>query len=139
MHHLNLVRDGVRSVKKYVVNLRRIVRIVPNGIALIGRVADYRIELLSHSRCLAFQCGELERLAVLPVIYYAEGDRFLRLLFFGLFGCPVRKHVVEYVEKRRLHWLRLGLLERPQGRLHLGAHLVGGHGVGKAVHLPEVP
>ena len=43
---------------------------------LVWGVPDYRIELLSHSRCLAFQCGELERLAVLPVIYYAEGEPF---------------------------------------------------------------
>lgn len=102
-------------------------------------ITDYRIELLSHNYCLTFQCGELEGLAVLPVVYHAEGNRFPWLLFFGLFGCLVGEYVIEQVEKRRLHRLRLGLLERPQGRLHLGAHLVGGHGVCEAVHLPEVP
>ena len=106
---------------------------------LVGRVSNHRIELLSHSCCLTFQCGELEGLAVLPVVYHTEGNCFSRLLFFGLFGCLAGEHIVEQVKKRRLHRLRLRLLERPQGRLHLGAHLVGGHGIGEAVHLPEVP
>ena len=106
---------------------------------LVRRIADYRIELLSHSCCLTFQCGELEGLAVLPVVYHTEGNCFSRFLFFGLFGCLVGEYDIEQVEKRRLYRFRLGFLERPQGRFHLGAHLVGGHGVGEAVHLPEVP
>lgn len=137
-NELHFVRYLECSIHKYMVYGRRKGLIaVPLG--LIWWITNHRIELLSHSCCLAFQCGELEGLAVLPVVYHTEGNRLLRLLFLGFFGCFVGEYVVEQVEKRRLYRFRLRLLERPQGRLHLSAHFVGGHGVGEAVHLPEVP
>ena len=97
---------------------------------LVGRVTDYREELLFHSCCLAFQYGELKGFAVLPVVYHAQGDRFLRLLIFGF----TEKRTIEQGRLRRLC-----LLNRSESRNHIHIHLVSGHSVGKAVHLPEVP
>ena len=135
---LHFARYFECSIHEFMVYGRR-EGLITISLGLIWGIADYRVELLFHIDRLTFQYSKFKGLAVLPVVYHAEGNRFLRLLFLVLFGCLIREHVVKQVEKRRLYRLWLGFLERPQSRLHLRTHLVGGHGVGEAVHLPKVP
>ena len=127
-NQLDLLSNLIRRIHELVVD-RRCERLVAAALHLVWRVADHCVELAVH--ILAFQRGELESSAGIPILQDAEGRLPFRILVPR--RAPVGERIAEQVEHRRLPNFGFAVAQR---RFHLGGRLDRRHGVREAVHLP---